>query len=94
MKKFLLGFNIILIFLTGCATNKPNIPSQYVYINKPIPMIEPKPTPQMYNSYMVKFNNEDYYVMSKADFLIMQANWASFKNWAETNYNILLELKK
>lgn len=99
MKKFLLVFNITILmflstFFSACSTNTQPAPTQYIYVNKPIPEIENKPIPHKYNSYMVKFNNEEYYVMSKADFMIMQSNWVSFKNWAITNHDILIELKK
>jgi len=87
---------LLISSISGCSKTVCPVPDdviKYVYIERPIPDIEPMPVGQEYTVISVTIKGHEYYAIPRNDGLIMSSNWESFKSWAVTNYNILMNLK-
>jgi hypothetical protein len=78
----------------GCASKvEPKVIVKIEYIKRPLPVLEEKPKPLKYEMIQVNFNSNDYYCSTKEDAVILESNWISYRTWADTNYQHLLNMK-
>ena len=77
---------------TGCSkVPLPQIKTEYVYLDKPMPKIPKKPIPTKYNPILVNFNGVDYFAVERTEGAIMITNWESYRIWSETLHSILIK---
>ena len=91
---------ILVISFNGCFLCKkceippePEIITEYIYIEHEIPEIHEKPEFKEYNLIMVNFNGKDYYLLEENEAAVLSLDWESYKEWCESNFEILKNLK-
>ena len=80
MKKYCLLLVVLALSFTGCSEK-----IQKVYVKPEIPKPFQRPQGKDFNVFLLKMDNKIFYSLSE--------NWIYYKNWAESNYNLLLSLR-
>ena len=88
MKKYSLLLILIALSFTGCSEK-----IQKVYVKPEIPKPFQRPQGKDFEVFLLKMDNKIFYSLSEKDAEILSENWVYYKNWAESNYNLLLSLR-
>lgn len=89
MKKYsLLLIILIALSFSGCSEK-----IQKVYVKPEIPKPFQRPQGKDFEVFLLKMDGKIFYSLSEKDAEILSENWIYYKNWAESNYNLLLSLR-
>lgn len=101
IQKVLYTISIVLVFsFGGCSWHAPwyvpdpIIQDKLVYVQKPISKVNEPPKAFEYQINYVQVNGKDYYFMTLESGEILNTNWARYKEWSMTNFNILKDLEQ
>lgn len=94
MRILLSALSLLLVssLFTGCGPKE--IPIRTVYVEKECPTPKTKPIFTEYNVLILEIDGEEYYAFPKVDAIKLATNWISYREWAESNYNLIKKSNK